>query len=144
MRARARRWVFALLNAHVPALAHRLIAQLTPQSGGFQRRSLKQTAPSATCHPSPPARPPRHNHVTPTSYLTLLSTFMRLLGERRAATTAAKRRLEVGLQKLTTTGEQARACARPSCSHSRFPQQPSQVHDSYDWRAHTHTHLPTP
>ena len=51
----------------------------------------------------------RHNHVTPTSYLTLLSTFLRLLGERRASTTAAKRRLEVGLQKLTATAEQARA-----------------------------------
>lgn len=48
----------------------------------------------------------RHNHVTPTSYLELLSTLARLLGEKRTETLAQKRRLEVGLEKLMSTAQQ--------------------------------------
>lgn len=44
--------------------------------------------------------------MTPTSYLELLTTFLKLLGERRTETMAQKRRLEVGLSKLTSTAEQ--------------------------------------
>jgi dynein heavy chain len=44
--------------------------------------------------------------VTPTSYLELLSTFLMLLAEKRTAVTAAKRRLEGGLDKLTSTASQ--------------------------------------
>ena len=50
--------------------------------------------------------------MTPTSYLELLTTFLKLLGERRTETTAQKRRLEVGLGKLTSTAEQVRWLAR--------------------------------
>jgi hypothetical protein len=52
--------------------------------------------------------PIRHNHVTPTSYLELLTTFLKLLAEKRAEITAQKRRLEVGLEKLTSTAKQVR------------------------------------
>lgn len=48
----------------------------------------------------------RYNYVTPTSYLELLTTFLKLLSEKRAETTAQKRRLEGGLGKLTSTAEQ--------------------------------------
>jgi dynein heavy chain len=48
--------------------------------------------------------------VTPTSYLELLTTFLKLLGEKRAEVTAQKRRLEVGLEKLTSTAEQVGSC----------------------------------
>ncbi|GBF98747.1 dynein heavy chain axonemal [Raphidocelis subcapitata] len=48
----------------------------------------------------------RYNYVTPTSYLELLTTFLRLLGEKRTETTAQKRRLEAGLEKLTSTALQ--------------------------------------
>lgn len=51
----------------------------------------------------------RYNYVTPTSYLELLNTFLRLLGEKRADVSAAKKRLESGLDKLSSTAAQVRA-----------------------------------
>lgn len=45
----------------------------------------------------------RYNYVTPTSYLELLGTFIRLLGEKRNEINEGRRRLEVGLQKLLST-----------------------------------------
>jgi dynein heavy chain len=48
----------------------------------------------------------RYNYVTPTSYLELLGTFIRLLGEKRAEINEGRRRLEVGLQKLLSTAAQ--------------------------------------
>eukprot|EP00961_Rhodomonas_salina_P186634 2519881-Rhodomonas_salina.1 len=45
----------------------------------------------------------RHNYVTPTSYLELLSTFKKVLGEKRNELGTAKRRLTVGLDKLNQT-----------------------------------------
>ncbi|XP_069555029.1 dynein axonemal heavy chain 7 [Brachyistius frenatus] len=42
----------------------------------------------------------RHNYVTPTSYLELISTFKALLKTKRAQVMKLKRRYEVGLQKL--------------------------------------------
>ncbi len=48
----------------------------------------------------------RFNYVTPTSYLELLSTFNRLLGEKRTAIGEKRRRLEGGLQKLASTAAQ--------------------------------------
>jgi hypothetical protein len=48
----------------------------------------------------------RHTYVTPTSYLELLNTFIRLLAEKRAAIETTRMRLAVGLDKLLTTAEQ--------------------------------------
>lgn len=48
----------------------------------------------------------RYNYVTPTSYLELLSTFLKLLAEKRTEVTSAKKRLESGLDKLTSTANQ--------------------------------------
>jgi dynein heavy chain len=45
----------------------------------------------------------RYNYVTPTSYLEVLSTFKILLGRKREEVGTAKRRLVVGLDKLSTT-----------------------------------------
>ncbi|KAF8071068.1 Dnah1 [Scenedesmus sp. PABB004] len=54
----------------------------------------------------------RHNYVTPTSYLELLTTFLKLLADKRAEVTAAKRRLEGGLDKLTSTAAQVEVMQR--------------------------------
>jgi hypothetical protein len=48
----------------------------------------------------------RYNYVTPTSYLEILSTFLKLLAEKRTEVTTAKKRLESGLDKLTSTANQ--------------------------------------
>ncbi|GAX80571.1 hypothetical protein CEUSTIGMA_g8008.t1 [Chlamydomonas eustigma] len=48
----------------------------------------------------------RYNYVTPTSYLELLTTFIKLLGEKRSEINETRRRLEVGLQKLLSTAQQ--------------------------------------
>ena len=45
----------------------------------------------------------RYNYVTPTSYLELLSTFKRVLAEKRDELATGKRRLSVGLDKLDST-----------------------------------------
>jgi hypothetical protein len=50
----------------------------------------------------------RYNYVTPTSYLELLSTFLKLLGEKRTEVSEAKKRLVGGLDKLTNTAAQVR------------------------------------
>ncbi len=47
----------------------------------------------------------RHNHVTPTSYLELLSTYAALYSVKREEVMKAKYRLEVGLDKLISTAE---------------------------------------
>ncbi len=44
--------------------------------------------------------------MTPTSYLELLTTFLKLLGEKRAELAGMKRRLEGGLDKLASTATQ--------------------------------------
>ncbi|XP_029968156.1 dynein heavy chain 7, axonemal-like [Salarias fasciatus] len=48
----------------------------------------------------------RHNYVTPTSYLELISTFKALLKTKRTEVMKLKRRYEVGLQKLESAAEQ--------------------------------------
>ncbi|KAG2451278.1 hypothetical protein HYH02_003884 [Chlamydomonas schloesseri] len=48
----------------------------------------------------------RHNYVTPTSYLELISTFRTLLDSKRAANRKAHSRYSVGLQKLQSSSEQ--------------------------------------
>jgi dynein heavy chain len=45
----------------------------------------------------------RYNYVTPTSYLELLSTFRMVLGEKRDEIGTARRRLSVGLDKISAT-----------------------------------------
>lgn len=50
----------------------------------------------------------RYNYVTPTSYLELLTTFLRLLGEKRSEISQARARLTSGLQKLSATAAQVR------------------------------------
>ncbi|KIZ07415.1 Dynein heavy chain 17, axonemal [Monoraphidium neglectum] len=47
----------------------------------------------------------RHYYVTPTSYLELLGSYKKLLGKRQDEVMSAKRRYEVGLEKLATTEE---------------------------------------
>uniref|UniRef100_A0A3B4YVU2 Dynein axonemal heavy chain 7 n=1 Tax=Seriola lalandi dorsalis TaxID=1841481 RepID=A0A3B4YVU2_SERLL len=48
----------------------------------------------------------RHNYVTPTSYLELISTFKALLRTKRAEVMKLKRRYEVGLEKLESAANQ--------------------------------------
>uniref|UniRef100_A0A673XWI6 Dynein axonemal heavy chain 7 n=1 Tax=Salmo trutta TaxID=8032 RepID=A0A673XWI6_SALTR len=48
----------------------------------------------------------RHNYVTPTSYLELISTFKALLEKKRAEVMKLKRRYEVGLEKLESAAAQ--------------------------------------
>ncbi|XP_044288081.1 dynein axonemal heavy chain 7 [Varanus komodoensis] len=48
----------------------------------------------------------RHNYVTPTSYLELISTFKNLLEKNRAQVMRMKKRYEVGLQKLDSAAAQ--------------------------------------
>lgn len=48
----------------------------------------------------------RHNYVTPTSYLELLSAFSALLESKKAANAAARKRYNVGLEKLASSAAQ--------------------------------------
>ena len=48
----------------------------------------------------------RYNYVTPTSYLELLTTFTKLLAEKRREIDVSRRRLETGLDKLLSTAAQ--------------------------------------
>uniref|UniRef100_A0A8C3PBV6 Dynein axonemal heavy chain 7 n=1 Tax=Chrysemys picta bellii TaxID=8478 RepID=A0A8C3PBV6_CHRPI len=48
----------------------------------------------------------RHNYVTPTSYLELISTFKTLLEKKRTEVMKMKRRYEVGLEKLNSAASQ--------------------------------------
>ncbi|XP_041119882.1 dynein heavy chain 7, axonemal isoform X1 [Polyodon spathula] len=48
----------------------------------------------------------RHNYVTPTSYLELISTFKALLEKKRSEVMKMKRRYEVGLEKLESAATQ--------------------------------------
>jgi dynein heavy chain len=48
----------------------------------------------------------RHNYVTPSSYLELLSTFRTLLDAARADNARQRRRYTVGLEKLAGSAQQ--------------------------------------
>lgn len=48
----------------------------------------------------------RHNYVTPTSYLELLSALKSLLESKRQVNTAARKRYNVGLEKLAGSAAQ--------------------------------------
>ena len=48
----------------------------------------------------------RHNYVTPTSYLELISSFKSLLANKRGEVLKMKKRYEVGLQKLEFAASQ--------------------------------------
>jgi len=48
----------------------------------------------------------RHNYVTPTSYLELISSFKTLLGSKRGEVLKLKKRYEVGLEKLKFAADQ--------------------------------------
>ncbi|KAA3675930.1 dynein heavy chain, axonemal [Paragonimus westermani] len=48
----------------------------------------------------------RHNYVTPTSYLELITTFMTLLEKKRTEVLLQKRRYEIGLEKLSSAAEE--------------------------------------
>lgn len=48
----------------------------------------------------------RYTYVTPTSYLELLNTFIRILGEKRIEIETTRSRLASGLDKLLTTAEE--------------------------------------
>jgi hypothetical protein len=50
----------------------------------------------------------RRNYVTPTSYLELLSSFRNLLQFKREEVDTMRRRLQIGLDKLSTTKAQVR------------------------------------
>lgn len=48
----------------------------------------------------------RHNYVTPTSYLELISSFKSLLATKRGEVLKSKKRYEVGLEKLAFAASQ--------------------------------------
>lgn len=48
----------------------------------------------------------RHNYVTPTSYLELISTYKNLLGKKRSEVMKLKKRYEMGLEKLESASAQ--------------------------------------
>ncbi|XP_060076356.1 dynein axonemal heavy chain 1-like, partial [Ylistrum balloti] len=48
----------------------------------------------------------RHNYVTPTSYLELLSIFSKLVGMKKTELSTARKRLKTGLDKLLTTADE--------------------------------------
>ncbi|GMH32802.1 hypothetical protein BSKO_00636 [Bryopsis sp. KO-2023] len=48
----------------------------------------------------------RYNYVTPTSYLELLSTFIKLLEEKRVEIATTRSRMEIGLDKLLSTAKE--------------------------------------
>lgn len=48
----------------------------------------------------------RHNYVTPTSYLELISTYKTLLGKRRDEVARMRKRYVVGLEKLMSASNQ--------------------------------------
>lgn len=48
----------------------------------------------------------RHNYVTPTSYLEMISTFQSILTRKRTETSTARQRYLTGLQQLATAAEQ--------------------------------------
>ena len=48
----------------------------------------------------------RHNYVTPTSYLELISSFKSLIGNKRGTVIKMKKRYEVGLEKLAFAASQ--------------------------------------
>lgn len=48
----------------------------------------------------------RHNYVTPTSYLELISTYKNLLGKKRSEVLKLKKRYEMGLEKLESASDQ--------------------------------------
>ena len=48
----------------------------------------------------------RHNYVTPTSYLELISTYKTLLSKKRSEVLKLKRRYEMGLEKLGSASDQ--------------------------------------
>ncbi|CAL8107738.1 unnamed protein product [Calicophoron daubneyi] len=48
----------------------------------------------------------RHNYVTPTSYLELITTFMTLLAKKRTEVLLQKSRYEVGLEKLSSAADE--------------------------------------
>ena len=50
----------------------------------------------------------RHNYVTPTSYLELILTFKKLLGEKRNQIMLMKNRYVTGLEKLEFAASQVR------------------------------------
>lgn len=50
----------------------------------------------------------RHNYVTPTNYLELLSLFARILQEKRATLEALKGRFQVGVDQLLKTAKEVR------------------------------------
>ena len=69
------------------------------------------SASSSCVHP-PPCLPRflaklgRHNYVTPTSYLELISSFKRLLSMKREEIMKMKKRYLVGLEKLASAASQ--------------------------------------
>jgi hypothetical protein len=61
----------------------------------------------------------RHNYVTPTSYLELLSAFKSLLEVKRGDNTKARKRYTVGLEKLQGSADQV-GCASARCFMSQL------------------------
>lgn len=53
----------------------------------------------------------RHNYVTPSSYLELLSTFRTLLEAARAENARQRKRYTIGLDKLAASAQQVRGRA---------------------------------
>ena len=60
----------------------------------------------------------RHNYVTPTSYLELISSFKSLLGNKRGEVLKLKQRYETGLEKLKFAASQVNAIVHVHCTYS--------------------------
>lgn len=99
-------------------LRSRLHQPLLGQFQSWQRCTLQQANHCliSYSHKLPAAY--RYNYVTPTSYLELLTTFIKLLGEKRREIDVSRRRLETGLDKLLSTAAQVevmQVCGWQSC-----------------------------
>ena len=76
----------------------------TEQAVWLSSRPLQSCAPSLLCRFL--AKLGRHNYVTPTSYLELISSFKRLLSMKREEIMKMKKRYLVGLDKLASAASQ--------------------------------------
>ena len=102
-------WFQAWPNDALEAVANKFLAEVDLEEQ--QRKDLMEICKIfhqsvAEASEKFKAETRRINYVTPTSYLELLTLFARLLQEKRGTVMTAKKRYEVGLEKLNFTAEQ--------------------------------------
>ena len=97
-------YVSALIILHTALCAH--TNEQHPASTTVQAAVGKCLCNVLHVVPTPCSTRPCVLQVTPASYLELLTTFIKLLGEKRKDIGISKQRLEAGLSKLLTTATQ--------------------------------------